>query len=339
MRSQVQVLAGPPPSPQVRALWAASREGSLPAWAALGPHVHPRRQAHRPCRARPPGPQAPRQPRTVVAHSPGRQPRHRCGNLALQPAPCPQRSRQPRALRTPAWPTWWAAGKCGRHRPHLTRPGPPPTPHRPTCDLGRSTASSRPRPLTEPLDGAAATGTSTRSRGAGCLAAPSGPQRHLRWEETGASGRTGGGHQRAGRRTGDTTRPDAGWVTPHGRTLVGWTPDGRTAGPRTTNPGDRTPDGWTPDGLHTRRLDGRARTTEPDGWTCMLDENRRPTRWLASWHCRPRRGRPTAGWRLEAPPSSRRLGEPLPGAQQQGPLRTAWPRPRPSAAGDTPPSS
>jgi hypothetical protein len=34
---------------------AARRECWLPAWAALGPHAHPRRHAHWPFRARPPG--------------------------------------------------------------------------------------------------------------------------------------------------------------------------------------------------------------------------------------------------------------------------------------------
>jgi hypothetical protein len=113
--------------------------------------------------------------------------------------------------------------------------------------------------LTEPLHGAAATGPRPVPVVQVASPPPSGPQRHrLRWEETGASGRTG--------------RTPEGWTldrwTPHGRTLDGWTPDGRTAGPRTTNPGDRTPDGaghrtgCTPDGWTAGH-----RTTEPDGWT------------------------------------------------------------------------
>jgi hypothetical protein len=113
--------------------------------------------------------------------------------------------------------------------------------------------------LTEPLHGAAATGPRPVPVVQVASPPPSGPQRHrLRWEETGASGRTG--------RTPEGRTLDR-W-TPHGRTLDGWTPDGRTAGPRTTNPGDRTPDGaghrtgCTPDGWTAGH-----RTTEPDGWT------------------------------------------------------------------------
>src|SRR6266508_5022673 len=111
----------------------------------------------------------------------------------------------------------------------------------------------------------------------------------MRWDETDASGRTGrtaeAGHRTAGR----------------------WTGGHQTAGrpdPWTTNPGDRTLDGWTPDGLDSRIL-----TTNRMGGHRMVDADRRPTPWLESWHCRPRRRRPTAGCRMEAPPSRRRLGE------------------------------
>jgi hypothetical protein len=131
-----------------------------------------------------------------------------------------------------------------------------------------------------------------------------------------------GGHQRAGRWTG-------GQQT------------GRTAGPRTTTPGDRTPD-W----LDTGRPDSR--TPDDPGWVVghrMLDTDRRPTPWQASWQCRPRR-RPTldAGWRLRRADTVWVSNNPRT-ARQQGVRGApccygrAWPPPRPSAARGTPPSS
>jgi hypothetical protein len=115
-----------------------------------------------------------------------------------------------------------------------------------------------------------------------------------------------GGHRTGGHRRVDTD----GW-TPESWTLDGWTPAVRTAGPRTTTPGDRTPDG-----LDT----GRAGLPDPGrrprvGGQRMVDADRRPTPWPASWHCRPRRRRPPAGCRQDAPPGRRGLGE-----QQPGPL-------------------
>ena len=59
MKSEFKSSQAHHPSSQVRVLSAVSRERSLAAWAALGPHAHPRRHAHRPFRARPPGRQAP----------------------------------------------------------------------------------------------------------------------------------------------------------------------------------------------------------------------------------------------------------------------------------------
>ena len=121
MRSQVQVLAGPPPFSQVTALPAASRGHPLPGWAASGPHAHPARHAHRPRRARPPGRQPPRSPRSVVAYP---------APTAATPAGtatsrrsllrCP-RTAASHGLRTPAWPTWSRSGHA--RPPAPIRPG------------------------------------------------------------------------------------------------------------------------------------------------------------------------------------------------------------------------
>jgi hypothetical protein len=130
MRSQVQVLAGPPPSSQVRALPAASRARSLLAWAALGPHADPRRHVQWPLRGRPPGRQARRRPPTVVAYpARGRQPRGGVATARCSLHPCPPRRRRD-GLCTPAWPAWSLSGKRGRRGPHPPRrPGPPATSH------------------------------------------------------------------------------------------------------------------------------------------------------------------------------------------------------------------
>jgi hypothetical protein len=175
-----------------------------------------------------------------------------------------------------------------------------------------------------------------------------GPERHRhRWEETDASGPTGADTGRAGHRTGWT--PD-GW-TLDGWTLDGWTPDsGRwTGGHQTAGPpdpgrrhqvtGHRTD--WTPDG----RTAG-PRTTNPDGWTPHAGCGPPTDAKAGVLAVRPRRRCPTAGCRLDAPPGRPRWGEqPARTAQQHGLQGTrrcygrAWPPPRRSAAGATPPSS
>jgi hypothetical protein len=69
-----------------------------------------------------------------------------------------------------------------------------------------------------------------------------------------------------------------------------WTGGQQTAGPWTT-PGNRTPDG----------LDSR--TPDDDigmGGHPTMDTDRPLTPRLVSWQCRPRRRRPTAGWRRKA---------------------------------------
>jgi hypothetical protein len=218
MRSQVQVLAGPPPIPAGQSA-VGSEPGALagclgragaarpsPAGTLIGPSgpIHPRvgRHDHHP-------PWSPTQPR-AAATRPVRQPRA---------AACsrPSRSRQRRALRTPAWP---AGSLSGQARP-------PPSPTRPGSATDTPLTEARPRqPRPRPGPSAVNPAARGRSRPPGPRPVPvqgapphrPGPQRHrLTWEETDASGRTAGhrtaGHRTAGHRT-RTTEPD-GW-TPHG---------------------------------------------------------------------------------------------------------------------------
>jgi hypothetical protein len=145
-----------------------------------------------------------------------------------------------------------------------------------------------------------------------------------RW--TGGHLRTGhrtGGHQRAGPRTGGqqmTGPPDTRTTTQVTGHRTGWTPDGWTAGPRTT-----IPDGWTPDAGHRPATDVMA------GVLAVSTRATTPDRWMSA-------GR-SAG--------RRHLGKQQPRTAQQQGLRghhaaTDRPgdrRPRPSAAGDRPPSS
>jgi hypothetical protein len=174
-------------------------------------------------------------------------------------------------------------------------------------------------------------GTATGCGGNGCPAAstwsPTPPP------EVGADGRDrtdGGGQQPAGHRTGGRQRAgrwtggqQSGWIAgPGRRTRVtghrrGWTPDGWTAGSRTTNRlgGHRLPD--TGDRRHRGVLAVSSTPPAPD--------RRMPA---------------------EAPTGRRRRGEPQPRTAQQHRRRghhaatgEAWPAPRRSAAGGTPPAS
>jgi hypothetical protein len=253
MRSQVQVLAGPPHIPA-----GHSAVGSEPGAAAasvgragaarLSPSARPSALS-----GRLPGRQAPRRPRTVVAH-PALVDSYAAGaaTSCRQPAPVPSR-RQPPALRTPAWPAW---SLCGYARPPA--PNPARVGHRhPDCstrDLG-SVAPRLARPSTEPPDGAAPTGTSTRPCGDGCPPHRPGRQRHhLTWDETDASGRTGADNRRLDAGRVDSRRPDPGrrpQVTGH---RTDWTPDGLDS----RTPGRRHRDGWTPHAGHRRSTDATA---------------------------------------------------------------------------------
>jgi hypothetical protein len=118
MRSQVQVLAGPPTIPAGHS--AAGSEAGMPA-ASLG-RVGAARPSP-PARPSPSGPahprrQAPRQPRTVVAY-PAQDGSHAAA-AAPRAAACSVPSRrQPPALRTPAWPAWLLSGHA---RPSARNP-------------------------------------------------------------------------------------------------------------------------------------------------------------------------------------------------------------------------
>jgi hypothetical protein len=122
MRSQVQVLAGPPLIPAGHS--AAGSEPRTPA-AGLGragaaPHPRPGGHPDRP---------APRPPLTVVATQPEDDSHAAAAassrrGLLLRP----RRSRQPRTLHTPAWPAWSLSGHARPPPPTPPGPGPPPTP-------------------------------------------------------------------------------------------------------------------------------------------------------------------------------------------------------------------
>jgi hypothetical protein len=238
MRSQVQVLAGPPPI--VAGQSAAGSERSQLA-AGLG-----RAGAARPSPpARPGGPSGSAHPGVRLgddhapwSRTPAEDSSHAAGTATSRCSllPCPQRSRPRGALRSPAWPAWSLSGQA---RP--PRPAPNPAArvrHRPPIDqrdfgsVARVPASST---VDRAVDGSAATGVSTRSCGHGRPATSTWVPNatRLRWEKTDASGWTG-------------QTPD-GW-TPHGWTADGWTPHGWTAD-------DWTLDGWTADGRPPDSLD------------------------------------------------------------------------------------
>jgi hypothetical protein len=229
------------------------------AWAALGPHAHPRRQVHRPFRARLPGRQPPRRPRTVVAY-PARDGGHAAGAVTSRwPAPVPSAQPQRRALRTPPGLPVAQPVKRGRARTP-PGPGPPPTP-----------TDQRDRGSIARVRACSAVHRAAPRRG-------SPPGLDLSY---GRVRTDGGGQQPAGHRTGGQQ--------PAGRRTGGH----QTAGHWTAGPPD--PDDATAEGHH------------------MVDADRRPTPWQASWPCRPRRPRPTAGCQLDAPPGSHRLATNQPG--------------------------
>jgi len=245
MRSQVQVLAGPPTNPAGQSA-AGNKPGALAASLGRAGAAHPSPPAH-PVGppGRPPGRQARRRPRTVVAHpAPGRQPRGRCSHFARQPAPVP--TAQPPTTGAPHTGLTCLVAR-GQARP--PRPAPnsaarvrhrPPTDQRDVGSVARVSASAT---VDRAVDGSAATGASTGSGGHGRPATSTwSPTLPPEWEETDASGRMG--------------------QTPDGWAPDGWTADGRApdsgrrsqvAGHRTAGrPDSRTPrpDGWTPDTGH-----------------------------------------------------------------------------------------
>jgi hypothetical protein len=242
MRSQVQVLAGPP-----LIVAGHSAAGSGPGAFAVGLG---RAGAARPIPpappVAPPGPptrpsgsattthrgQAPAEDGSQVAGAAT----SRCSLL-----PRPPRSRPPRALPTPAWPAWSLSGQA---RPPRPAPNPaarvrhrPPTDQSDVGSVARVPASWT---VDRAVDGPGAAGASTGSGGHGRPATSTWvSQRHRL--SMGGDGRVrtdGGRHQ--------TVRTlDGGQQTAERRTR--WT----------TTPGDQTPDGWT----------AGSRTPERDGWT------------------------------------------------------------------------
>jgi hypothetical protein len=165
MKSEVQVLPGPPPSPQVKALSAASKPRALAA--SLG-------RAGAACPSSPASPGTPtRGVRHHDHHSPWSPPSpggsHAAGAATSHRSlfPCPPSSRQPRRSGLPAR----AAGTRRRTQPG---PGPPPTPTD-QRDLAAPPASRLAGPSTEPLNGAAAHRDSARPVVTGCPPQRPGP--------------------------------------------------------------------------------------------------------------------------------------------------------------------
>jgi hypothetical protein len=236
MRSQVQVLAGPPAIPAGHSAVSGEPGAPTASLGRAGAARPSRRHAHRPSRTRPPGAAGP----MTTTHR-GRHPAQDGSHAAAAATsrwrllPCPPRSRKRRrSLHRPGLP----GRSAGQARPAAVTPpgpGPPPTPLT-NATWAASPASGPARPSIEPLQDAAAHRDSTRSCGNGCPPPAPGPhRRRLRWDEMDASGRT----------EADSSRLDAGRVDTGG------------AGHRR---------GWTPDGLDTRRA-GHQTGWTPDGWT------------------------------------------------------------------------
>ena len=262
MRSQVQVLAGPPPI-----VAGHSAAGSEPGRRCrLGP-----RWGRTPILAGtssgPPGPPTRASGSATTTHrgrapSRGRQPGGGCSHLALQPAPVP--TAQPPATGAPdgglACPVaeWASAAAAARTQPGGPGPLRPPSDHRDLASVARVPAS---RPSIEP----------SNHRRPGSHRGPHrfrwsrspdqldlSPQRHRLSMGGDRRVRTDGADTRRldtiqldtarvdSRRldTGrvDSRRPSAGpfWTTTPGDR----TPDSRTAGQ--PDPGPPRPDGWTP---------------------------------------------------------------------------------------------
>jgi hypothetical protein len=155
MRSQVQVLAGPPPHHR-RSQRCRQRAGNArcqlgPRWGRTPPHRH----------APWPSPRlsTPASGSTTTTHrgrppNPRRQPRGRGGHPALQPAPVPSR-RRPATGAPPA-----GLARLVAQRSRVAALAHPARVRHRSPDDQRATRQHRPRqgprPSTEPLDGAAA---------------------------------------------------------------------------------------------------------------------------------------------------------------------------------------
>jgi hypothetical protein len=152
MRSQVQVLAGPPPIIAGQST-AGAEPGALAAGLGrAGAARRYRRHVQWALRGRPPGRQAWQRPPTVVAHQP-EDGSHAAGaaTLCCSLHPCPPRRRPRRALRTPAWPAWSLSGQARPPRPAPTRRAGSATDLPPTNATSAASPASRPpRPSIEP---------------------------------------------------------------------------------------------------------------------------------------------------------------------------------------------
>jgi hypothetical protein len=201
-----------------------------PAWAALGPHAHPRRHADRP-----PGPvhTGGRRHDHHVEWSPhpsrGRQPRGRCGNLALRPPPVP--TAQP--PETGARHAGLACPGGQRQAGPLPAPDPARVRHRQPADMRDLGGVARVRAgsAVDPSRWTTRQPTGTWARSVVRVAVPHRPVPQTPPPDRGADGRVrtdGGGHRTAGHRTAG--HQTAGRQIPKARS-------------RTTNPGGRTPDG------------------------------------------------------------------------------------------------
>jgi hypothetical protein len=330
MRSQVQVLAGPP---TITAGYSAvgGKPGALAASLGRAGAARPSPPARPSALPAPPiraaGP-------TTTTHR-GRHPAQDGSYAAaaapsrwrLVPCPPPSRKRR-RSARRPGLP-----GRSAGHArpPAVTPPGPgsPPTP------LTTRSRQHRPRPGLLGVHRAAPRRGSPPGLdpfcGDGCPPARPGPHRRLRWDEMDASGRTEADSSRldtgrAGHRTG--------W-TPDGLDTDGWTPDSRTPdGLDTGCTGHQTAGHWTagpPD-----------RTTQPlrdtTWWTRTGDRrhgrhpglgdhggNARPLG--SGWTLR----RAAAVWATNQPgPRSSKDYEDGPGHRRDGQLQV--PRRRPAGA-------
>jgi hypothetical protein len=298
----------------------------LPAWAALGPQAHPAGTSSGPFRVRPPGRQAGRRPRTVVATQPRTAATRPLRHLALQPAPVP--TAQPPARGAPhaglaclvaqrasvAAPARTQPGGLVRHRPATDQP-----------DFGRVARVPASSTVDRAVDGSAATGASTCSGGHGRPAtstwSPTPPP------EVGGDGRVrmdGAETRRLDTARVDSRRLDAGRVDSR-RPTAG--PSGRR--PQVT--GHRT--AGQPDPGRRTRMGGHRMPDTGDrrrgGVLAVSITATMPERW------RPAAAPPAgAGWAVYDQERSAARTTRAPRCSGR-----AWAPPRRLAAGGTPPSS
>jgi hypothetical protein len=271
MRSQVQVLAGPPAIVAGQSA-AGSELGALAAGLGRAGAARPSPPA-RP--VAPPGPPTRTSGSATTTHR-GRAPSPRTPATRRLPPPraaaCTRAHRAAahdgRSARRPDLPGR-SAGKRDRRGPHPTRPPGSatdlPTDQRDFGSVPRVPASST---IDRAVDGPAATGASTCSVVTVARPPRLGPQRHrLRWEETDASGPTGADTRRLDTGRADTRRVDSG------RLDAGWVDSRRpTAGPSGRRPqvtGHRTAGQRIPD-AETGWVDTACWTPATDAVACLL---------------------------------------------------------------------